>query len=164
MVAAWSQGSGFFTPLYHIATLWSSHDPLMTSMQDAAAGNDFHFAIGTAVLGALIHMMTGAMYGALLGLVATRLSLSPVPLGLVGLGYGALVFVGSAFVGLPLAAAVFGSGDPIRNMAEMAGWGTFFTEHLLFGLVLGLLVGLWAGARRRRSETAADRTPPVRTS
>jgi hypothetical protein len=48
------------------------------------------------------------------------------------------VFAVSAWIGLPIAAALFDS-DAIRNMAEMAGWGTFVIEHLLFGLVLGVL-------------------------
>jgi len=34
----------------------------------------------------------------------------------------------------------------------MAGWGTFVIEHLLYGLVLGLLV---AGARNRTARPAA---------
>ncbi len=74
---------------------------------------------------------------------------------LVGLVYGALVFVVSAFVGLPLAASIFGVDDlaegpmagmnSIADMAEMAGW-VFFSEHLLFGLVTGLLIA--AGLRK----------------
>lgn len=56
--------------------------------------------------------------------------------------YGFLVFVVSADLTLPLGAAVFNSGDPIKNMAEMAGWGTFIVEHLLYGLVLGLLAAV----------------------
>jgi hypothetical protein len=142
MVAAWEKGTGFFTPLYHIASLWASQDSMMASMKDAMAGSDFHFVFGTAVLGAIIHMMTGAMYGAIFGIVASRLRLGFAALAGIGLVYGFLVFVVSAYIGLPLAAAIFDSGDPIKNMAEMAGWGTFIIEHLLFGLTLGVLAGL----------------------
>jgi hypothetical protein len=146
MVAAWEKGTGFFTPLYHIASLWAPGDAMMTSMTEAMSGSDFHFTFGTALLGAIIHMMTGAIYGAVFGLLAHLLA-SRVRLGLallagIGLAYGFLVFVISAYIGLPLAAAIFDSGDPIKNMAEMAGWGTFIIEHLLFGLLLGVLAYL----------------------
>jgi hypothetical protein len=146
MLAAWEKGTGFFTPLYHIASLWAPGDAMMTSMTNAMAGSDFHFTFGTAVLGAVIHMMTGAMYGAVFGLlayvIASRLHVGLALLAGIGLVYGFLVFVVSAYIGLPLAAAIFDSGDPIKNMAEMAGWGTFIIEHLLYGLVLGVLAFL----------------------
>ncbi len=155
MLAAWEKGTGFFTPLYHIASLWEPGDAMMTSMTEAMSGSDFHFTFGTAVLGAIIHMMTGAMYGAAFGLLVhlatTRMHLGLAVLAGVGTVYGFLVFVMSAYVGLPLAAAIFDSGDPIENMAEMAGWGTFIIEHLLFGLTLGLL------AHFSQTKTAAVR-------
>lgn len=152
MVAAWVDGTGFFTPLHHIASLWAAPDAMMASMEAAMAGNDFNITVGTAVLGALIHMMTGAMYGAVFGLIVSRLHLGRGPLLGVGLVYGALVFVMSAFVGLPLAASIFDAGDPIRNMAEMAGWTTFAVEHLLFGLALAALLSL----SRRRADVPAQ--------
>ena len=142
MFAAWEKGTGFFTPLYHIASLLAPGDSMMASMKAAMAGSDFHFVFGTAILGAIIHMMTGAMYGAAFGLIVARLNLKLGVLAGIGLVYGAIVFAASTYIGLPLAAAIFNSGDPIKNMAEMAGWGTFIIEHLLFGLALGLLLGL----------------------
>lgn len=142
MVAGLVNGTGFFTPLHHIASLWASPDAMMGSMEAAMGGNDFRITAGTAVLGAVIHMMTGAMYGAVFGLVLSRLHLGRGALLAAGLAYGGLVFVMSAFVGLPLAAAIFDAGDPISNMAEMAGWTTFAVEHLLFGLALGALFSL----------------------
>ncbi|VXB09244.1 conserved membrane hypothetical protein [Nocardioides sp. AX2bis] len=142
MVAGLVNGTGFFTPLHHIASLWAAPDAMMTSMEAAMGGNDFRITAGTAVLGAVIHMMTGAMYGAVFGLVLSRLHLRFGVLLAAGLAYGALVFVMSAFVGLPLAAAIFDAGDPISNMAEMAGWTTFAVEHLIFGLVLAALLSL----------------------
>lgn len=151
MIASWAKGTGFFTPLYHIASLLTSGDSMMASMKAAAAGGNFHFVFGTAVVGAVIHMMTGAMYGAVFGLIVSRFHLKLGVLAAAGVVYGAIVFAGSAFVALPVAGTVLGSGDPIKNMAEMAGYGTFFTEHLLFGLALGLLVGL--RTRRTPSET-----------
>lgn len=159
MLAAWEKGTGFFTPLYHIASLWAPGDAMMTSMTEAMAGSDFHFTLGTALLGAIIHMTTGAMYGAVFGLVlhlvSARTDLGTVVLAGTGAAYGFLVFAVSAFVGLPLAARVFDSGDPISDMAEMAGWGTFIGEHLLYGLVLGLVLSRAAQRSSRREHVAA---------
>lgn len=141
MVASLLKDTGFFTPLHHIASLWAPGAAMMESMEAGMAGSSFEITAGIALLGAAIHMMTGAMYGALFGLIVSRLDLNLAVLAGAGLVYGAVVFAFSAFVGLPLAAAIFDSGDPITNMAEMAGWGTFFVEHLLFGLVTGALLG-----------------------
>ena len=58
-----------------------------------------------------------------------------------------MVFVLSAFVALPSAAAVFGSGDQIAQMASMVGYPTFVAEHVVFGLALGLLLARRAGTR-----------------
>lgn len=158
MVASYLKDTGFFTPLHHIATLFAEPTAMMASMMAAMEQGD-HFAItpGVAFLGLVIHMMTGAMYGVILGVAVATLRLGAGILALVGLVFGAIVFVASAFVGLPLAASIFGVDDlgegpmagmnSIADMAEMAGWGVFFTEHLLFGLVTGLLIA--AGLRKR---------------
>ena len=151
MIAAWEKGTGFFTPLHHIGSLWASPDALRASLKAAMGGSDFHLVLGTAVLGAVIHMMTGAMYGAVFGLVVAPLTLKPTGLVAAGIFYGALVLVVSAFIGLPVAAAIFGSGDQITHMATMAGWGAFIVEHLIFGLALGLQFA-W---QRRRARGAA---------
>jgi hypothetical protein len=143
MIASWAKDTGFFTPLYHIASLFISKDSMMTSMEGAMGGGSaFHFAFGPALLGAAIHMMTGAMYGAVFAVAVSRLSLTRALISGAGLGYGAIVFAMSSWVGLPIAAAVFGSGDQITNMAELAGWRTFAAEHLVFGLALGVLLAL----------------------
>lgn len=64
--------------------------------------------------------------------------------------WGLVVFAISAWIGLPLAASVINSGDQITHMARMVGYPTFITEHVLFGLALGVLVvaGGRSGARR----------------
>lgn len=108
-------------------------------MGDKEGGDAFTFLAGPAALGAAIHMMTGAAYGAVFGLLVGRLRAGLATYAVVGVVYGFAVFAVSAFVGLPLAASIFDSGAQITDMAEMAGWGTFVTEHLLFGLVLGVL-------------------------
>lgn len=149
MAAATYQGSGFFTPLYHIASTLISPAAMDASMAQAADGNPFYLALGPAVLGAAIHMMVGAMYGAVFALVAPRLRLSGPTLVLGGALWGLVVFAMSAFVALPLVAAALGSGDQVAGMARMVGYPTFVAEHVLFGLALGLLLARRpAGSRR----------------
>ncbi len=151
MLAAYAKDTGFFTPLYHIASLVTDDSDMMKSMTaDKMDGDAFTFLFGPAILGAVIHMITGAMYGAVFGLIVSRLRLGVAALAGVGMVYGFLVFVVSAYIGLPLAAAIFDSGDPIKNMAEMAGWGTFIIEHLMYGVALGLL----AAVARPKTATA----------
>ncbi|MEO8267347.1 MAG: hypothetical protein ABI706_17745 [Ilumatobacteraceae bacterium] len=42
---------------------FGSPDAMMRSAAEAMAGNKFWFSAGPAVLGLMIHMMTGAMFG-----------------------------------------------------------------------------------------------------
>ncbi|QYJ05700.1 hypothetical protein KUV85_08480 [Nocardioides panacisoli] len=164
MVASLVKDTGFFTPLHHIATVIVAPDDLMSSMMSGMTGDGaWEVAPGTALLGLAVHVMTGAGYGAAFGAIASRLRSAGAAV-LAGLGavWGGLVFVISSWVGLPLAAAVFGVSDlaeggmagmnPIADMPEMAGWGTFLAEHVLFGVVTGLLVaaGLRPGRRHPR--------------
>lgn len=137
MIAGYLNNTGFFTPLFHIASLFISNDAMTTSMQHAMSGSQFYFAAGPALLGALIHMMTGAMYGAMFAVLVTLLKLSRGTVLLLGMVYGVMAFVLSSFIGLPLAATIFGSGDQITHMARMVGWTTFLLEHLMFGIALG---------------------------
>lgn len=140
LAAATYQHSGFFTPLYHIASVFASPQTMMTSMQQAMTGDSFYFTLAPAAAGAVIHMMVGAVFGALFGIGAALLRLRGTILVAAALVWGVVVFAVSTWVGLPLAAAIFGSGDQIRNMTSMVGLGTFLIEHLLFGLMLGLLL------------------------
>ncbi len=134
MAAATYQHTGFFTPLYHIASVVVSPD----SMMAAGAGTTFTFAAGPAIVGLMIHMMTGAAFGALFGLALTRLpGLSTAARVGLGAAFGVVVFAVSAFVLLPMMSAVAKDADAIKNMASMVGYPTFLAEHLLFGIVLG---------------------------
>ncbi len=131
------QHHGFFTPLFHISALVGSPDAMMTSVNQAMAGHHFWFAAGPAVLGLMIHMVTGAAYGMVFVLITQRLRRSMViP---AGMAYGLAVFGVSSFIGLPIAAKLTGAGPVITNMAAMVGRSTFAVEHLMFGTVLGLL-------------------------
>ncbi|WP_306362926.1 hypothetical protein [Nocardia sp. CC227C] len=148
IAAATYQNTGFFTPLYHIASTVIAPDTMMTSVERAGAGSLFYFSFGPAVLGAVIHIMVGAVYGALFAVIARVTALHGLPvLTMAGIVWGLLVFAISTWIGLPLAAAIFGGGEPIRDMAGMVGYPTFIAEHLLFGAALGMMLA-WRTGRR----------------
>jgi hypothetical protein len=138
IASATYHGVGFFTPMYHIASSLIGPDAMMTSAGEAMAGNVFYFAAGPGLLGFGLHLSVGAVFGTIFALLVAALRVRGPALVPVGIVYGALVLVLMSFVGLPIAASIFGGGDPIRDMPSMAGWWTFTIEHLLFGAVLGL--------------------------
>jgi len=151
------QHHGFFTPLFHISALTGSPKAMMTSVHQAMAGHRFWFTPGAALVGAAIHMMTGAAYGVAFALIA-----SVVPRRLIvptGALYGSGVFVLSSFAALPAAAALTGTGSVISDMARMVGWATFAGEHLLFGLALGVMTPT---ATRGASPATPTRPQPAR--
>ncbi len=131
--------SGFFTPLYHIASSVIEPKAMMTSMQKATEGQTaFHFTLGPAAVGVMIHLTTGAAYGIVFALVARSLRLSGGTAIIAGALYGGAVLLFSSFVGLPIAAALFDGGNPIADMPRMIGWTTFTIEHMIFGVILGI--------------------------
>lgn len=131
------QHHGFFTPLFHISALVGSSASMMSSVQQAMTGHSFWFTPGAAVVGVAIHMMTGAMFGAVFALIARRTPRrSFIPVGAL---YGLGVFAFSSIIGLPVAAAITGSGDVISQMASTVGWATFAIEHVMFGIALGAI-------------------------
>ncbi len=141
MIAATTyQHIGFFTPLYHIASVFIDPSTMMTSMQQGMSGSNFYFAVGPAVVGALVHMMVGAMYGIPLAFIVRQTKLNGLNLVLAGMLYGVVVFAVSAWIGLPLAATIFSSGDQITNMASMVGYGTFLIEHIMFGVAAAVVL------------------------
>ena len=144
---------GFFTPLYHISVLTGSPASMMTSMQETMFGHSSWFTPGAAVVGLVIHMMTGAAYGMMFAVGARYLPRASYVI--VGAAYGLMVFVVSAFIFLPIVASVSGAGDPIRQMASIVGYGTFALEHAIFGVTLGVAILILAP---RRSSVAAPLT------
>lgn len=150
MIASASyQHHGFFTPLYHIASTFTSTSALMASTQHAMMGSAFYFTLGPAILGAVIHMMVGAFYGAILALLVSLRRVSAAVMVMAGAVWGAVAFALSTWVLLPIIASVFSSGDQITHMGSMVGYGTFLVEHLLFGMTAGVLLAL----RGARSQT-----------
>jgi hypothetical protein len=157
VAAATYQGTGFFTPLYHIASSLIDPATMMRSMEAAATGDAFTFSAGPAAVGVMLHLLTGAFWGAIFGLIVSTGRLNGWIGLLGGIVYGLAVMVVMAFVALPVIAEVFGGGDPISDMPRLAGWGTFTIEHAIYGAVLGvwpLLKGSEKRAARPMQETA----------
>ena len=153
IAAATYQGTGFFTPLYHIASAVLDPSAMMRSMEAAGGGDTFVFSAGPAVVGVSLHLLTGAFWGAVFGLIVSTGRLRGVAGLIAGIVYGLAVMAVMAFIGLPVIAAVFGGGEPITDMPRLAGWGTFTIEHAIYGTVLGL----WPLLRSSR-QTATKRS------
>lgn len=123
MIASAAMGQGFLTPLYGIAAPIVGERDMMESMAKV------HVNVGPMLLGAIIHMMWGALYGVVFGLLARQFGLSGSAGLVAGIVYGLLVMVVMMVAVLPLVGA--------GGMPEMVGF-SFGVEHVVFGLVLGL--------------------------
>jgi hypothetical protein len=94
--------------------------------------------LGPFLLGAFIHMMVGASYGAVFGVLIWLARSSGPSVLIAGLVWGVAVFTFSSCIGLPITAALLDAGYPIANMATMVGYPTFLIEHLIYGAALGV--------------------------
>jgi hypothetical protein len=138
LASATYHDTGFFTPLHHIASALIAPDAMMRSMEAGMAGNTFDISVGPALLGLGLHLLTGAFWGAIFGLIVSTGWLRGIGGLIGGIVYGLVVMLVMAFVALPIIASIFGGGDPISDMPPLAGWGTFTIEHAIYGAVLGL--------------------------
>jgi hypothetical protein len=111
---------------------------MMRSMEAATGGDAFTFSAGPAAVGVGLHLLTGAFWGAIFGLIVGTGRLNGWVGFLGGVVYGLAVMVVMAFVALPVIAELFGGGEVISDMPRLAGWGTFTIEHAIYGAVLGL--------------------------
>jgi hypothetical protein len=151
IAAATYQGTGFFTPMYHIASSLIDPTTMMRSMEAATGGDSFTFSAGPAAVGVGLHLLTGAFWGAIFGVIVGAGRLNGWVGFLGGVLYGPAVMVVMALIALPVIAELFGGGEVISDMPRLAGWGTFTIEHAIYGAVLGL----WPLVRR--SEARAVR-------
>ncbi|MFN2526851.1 MAG: hypothetical protein ABR505_11410 [Actinomycetota bacterium] len=155
IAAATYQGTGFFTPMYHIASTFIEPTAMMASMERAGTEQLFYFSAGPALVGMLVHLATGAIYGVVFALLARAARLHGVVTVVAGAVFGIAAMLFSSLVGLPLAASLFGGGEPISEMPTMVGWSTFTVEHLIFGIVLGIWVAM------RPQDVATDLQTPM---
>ena len=143
MIASAALGQGFLTPLYGIASPLVGGQDMMASMQT------LHVNLGPLLVGAIVHMLWGALYGVIFAFLARQFGLAG-PVGLVaGVVYGLLVMGFMMLIVLP----IVGAG----GMPKTVGF-SFGVEHALFGLVLGLWPLLRPAAFRRDRLTATATT------
>ncbi|MDQ3962883.1 MAG: hypothetical protein M3277_03080 [Actinomycetota bacterium] len=140
IAAATYQNTGFFTPMYHIASTFIQPTAMETSMKQAMGGDLYYFSAGPAALGMAIHMMTAITFGVIFALLAASLGLRGAVAPIAGVVYGLGVFALMSFAVLPVIADLFGGGKPIADMPKMVGYTTFGLEHTIYGLVLGLVL------------------------
>lgn len=130
--------SGFFTPLYHIASVFIGPDAMTASMEQAQAGNVFFFDLIPAMAGLGIHLAVGGGFGLIFGFLVGALRVRGIAAVLLGIVYGLGVFSLMSYIVLPWVAGAIGGGEAIAEMGDMVGMGTFAIEHAIFGFVLGL--------------------------
>lgn len=159
MLASLSKDTGFFTPMYHIASSISFPTAMMHSMKAAGAGDGTFFDAGSAVLGAVIHMMVGAVAGVVFVALVSLRPISRLGTVAAGIVFGLVVMAVNSLVVLPVTAAVLGGGDPIAHMGRVAGWTTFTIEHVIYGLVLGVIVAALVRSTETRSSTSVGLNP-----
>ncbi len=141
IAAATYQHRGFFTPMYHIASLLGD-DTAARSLQEAASGDVFFFVPEPTIFGVAMHLVVGGFFGAIFSVVARALPSRVVPsrpsIIAVGVAYALLVMLLMSLVLVPAADAVLSGEERVSSFASVAGWGTFTIQHVIYGLVLGL--------------------------
>ena len=136
VASATYQGRGFFTPMYHAAFI-IDEDTMGVAIAKAAAGDAFYFFRETFVFGFIAHVFLGGIFGATFAAVARWLRPRGTRALAGGLAYGLAVMLVMSFLVLPLAANLFGAGEPISRMGSEVGWPTFIAMFAVFGLALG---------------------------
>lgn len=144
-------GTGFFTPMYHIASFLTGPEEMEASMN---AGTIFYFSAVPAVLGLMIHMMTAIGWGILFAIAVSRLRAGGGPLVVLGLVYGLAVMAFMSFIALP----IIGQAD----MPKMVGWTTFSVEHALYGMSLGAWLALTGAGSRPFDPQVSPKGIPAR--
>lgn len=141
IAAATYQHRGFFTPMYHIASLLGD-DTAARSLQEVASGDVFFFVPEPTIFGVAMHLVVGGFFGAIFSVVARAVVARVVPsrasIIAVGVAYALLVMLLMSLVLVPAADAALSGEERVSSFASVAGWGTFTIQHVIYGLVLGL--------------------------
>lgn len=136
------RSTGFFTPMYLIASPFSGTEAAAGSLQAARAGELFFWSTGPGLLGAAIHMANSMMFGVLFGVGARLLRLRRLAGLVTGMAFGVAVMFVMDWLVQPTVAFLFGGGRFVTDVGGILGWGTWTVAHLLFGGMLGLWVAL----------------------
>lgn len=139
MLVATLLRKGFFTPLYLVAAPFTGADEATTSMAAAEAGNPLFYAPGPVTLGALVHLTSSLLSGAVFASLLPRIRVAGPGVVAAGVLYALAVMLVMSFAVLPLAAEVLGGGTVVADMAARLGWATWIVAHVVYGLVLGRL-------------------------
>ncbi|MBC7173861.1 MAG: hypothetical protein H5U40_15580 [Polyangiaceae bacterium] len=91
------------------------------------------------VVGALLHMLVGSGFGAVFALLLPRASRIPTILGF-GMLYGLVLHVVMVY-------GVLRPLELVRTTARVDTWW-FLSEHLVYGLTLGIVMAAWLSAGR----------------
>jgi hypothetical protein len=143
MVVAAIRGLGLYTPLY-LVTAVVEPGPLQVSTNEAAQGWRFYFEVGPAAAGLAVHLAIGGGFGVVFALIVRALRLRGLVGVAAGVVYGLVVLVFMSQVVLPWASGETAGGELIANAPELLGWPVFTVEHVLYGLTLGILLGIFA--------------------
>jgi uncharacterized membrane protein YagU involved in acid resistance len=132
MMATAIMGKGPFAPPAMIAAIVLGPAAMMTP------------SVGVIVIGLVLHMILSMMFGVVFVLIASRIATSTI---LLGAAYGIVLWIVN-FYGLSFVSS--GARAMVANEPIMLAVLT----HLVFGIVLGAIVGRYA-VRTRRSTLGA---------
>ena len=130
MIVTALAGMGFLAPLYAIAATFNRSWAM-------AKGVDG----GPLLAGLMLHMLNSALFGLLFTLLLRGIfprALALPAAALAGMAWGLILLVVNQFIVLPLA-------DPPLVTATSGIFGWWLVGHLMYGVVLGAIVGATLG-------------------
>jgi hypothetical protein len=127
MIVTALAGMGFLAPLYAIAATFNRSWAMTKG-----------FDLAPLLVGLMLHMINSALFGLLFtlllrGLFPRALAL-PAAAAVAGMAWGLILLVVNQFIVLPLA-------DPPLVTATSGIFGWWLVGHLMYGVVLGAIVG-----------------------
>lgn len=149
MISFSAMGLGAWYPVNGVASI-------LPGLQPAGALPSPSFALGPSLLGLTLHLLVSAAFGVVYGGAVEAFAPSEARVwyweGLMGLGYGVLVWIFSGYGGsylVDLQDVVFASAN-------------FLLAHLIYGVVLGLGLSALTTKRDLLTVTFAPEERPVR--
>lgn len=118
------------------ADVWSFFKVVSTMILGEGAATPLAgFAAGPVLLGVALHLAIGAAFGAIFAILIGLFDIEEtVPIMLMGLVYGVIVFLGTYLV---IAQLLFPAFEQLPFIVP-------FWTHVAFGLIAGAVLGSWA--------------------